>query len=61
MCDLRWVTAQFAAEVDRIFMMKKQQDQQTAQLEEQITQLHQAAQQKIEQVRSYSPYGTALH
>lgn len=41
---------QFAAEVDRIFMMKKQQDQQTAQLEEQITQLHQAAQQKIEQL-----------
>merc|ERR550514_1024605 len=41
---------QFAAEVDRVFMTKKHHDTQTQQLEEQIAQLHQAAQEKIQQL-----------
>merc|ERR1719230_1148561 len=41
---------QYAAEVDRVFMTKKHHDTQTQQLEEQIVQLHQAAQEKIQQL-----------
>merc|ERR1719181_2304439 len=41
---------QFAAEVDRVFMTKKHHDGQTQQLEEQINQLHHAAEQKIREL-----------
>lgn len=38
---------QFAAEIDNIFVMKKQQDEGTKQIEEQIGKLHEEAQRKI--------------